>query len=83
MWIMCVSLWGDVVYVNSAVIIICSTCSSVFIIYECDNSFSMCVYVWAECHFVSREPTYDEFYAEDEYTINLDTLLYVTHISFH
>ena len=64
---MCVSLWGDVVYVNSAVIIICSTCSSVFIIYECDNSFSVCVcvWVWVECHFVSCEPAYDEFHARD------------------
>jgi len=25
----------------------------------------MCVCVWAECHFVSGEPTYDEFHAGD------------------
>ena len=32
------------------------------IIYECDNSLLVCVCVWADCHFVSGEPSYDEFY---------------------
>jgi len=25
----------------------------------------MCVCVWADCHFVSGEPSYDEFHARD------------------
>ena len=36
-----------------------------FIIYECDNSFPVCVCVWVEFHFISGEPTYDEFHAGD------------------
>ena len=43
--IMCMILWSDVVYVNSAISIICFTCSSFFIIYECENSFPVCVCV--------------------------------------
>ena len=49
-------LWNDVVYVNSAL----------SIIYECDNnSFPVCVCVWAECHFVLGEPAYDESHTGD------------------
>ena len=32
-----------------------------FIIYECDNSLPVGVCVWVDCHFVSGEPSYDEF----------------------
>ena len=52
MCIMCVILRSDVNYINSALGIICFTRSNIFIIYECDNSFSVCVCVWADCHFV-------------------------------
>ena len=52
---------SEVLYVNSALSIICFTCS----IYECDNSFLACVCIWAKCHFVSGEPTYDGFHARD------------------
>ena len=44
---------------------ICFTCSNIFSIYECDNLIPVCVCVWADCHFVSSEPSYDESHARD------------------
>ena len=36
-----------------------------YFILKCDNSFQMCVCVWANCHFVLGEPTYDDDHAGD------------------
>ena len=58
-------LGSDDVYVNSALYIYMFHMLQCFNIYECDNSFSVCVWVQVEYHFVSGEPTYDEFHAGD------------------
>ena len=36
-----------------------------YFILKCDNSLPVCVCVWAYCHFVSSEQTYNEFHVGD------------------
>ena len=62
MWIMCVILWNDVIYINSTLSIACFTCSNV-LLYKNVITHSRCVFVigliailfkWAITWWVSR-----------------------------